>query len=152
MKKVMTNQDLAVLYGADFFEWTQASAELLRQGRLDEADLQHIAEEIEDMGERDRREMRSGLTISIAHLLQGHLQPERRGLSLRRTITEQRRQLTLVFRDSPSLVSAAGHELPSIYVEAVQDAISETGLSPDCFPSTCPYSEENILDSRFLPD
>jgi len=43
----MTTADL---YDQDFAEWTRQNAELLRSGRASEADLEHIAEEIEDMG------------------------------------------------------------------------------------------------------
>jgi|SRR5580658_1139492 hypothetical protein len=39
----------AELYDRDFFEWTQCSAALLRAGRFDQADVEHIAEETEDM-------------------------------------------------------------------------------------------------------
>lgn len=38
-----------ILYDADFVEWTAQTAELLRAGRLDQADLEHAAEEIEDL-------------------------------------------------------------------------------------------------------
>lgn len=50
------------LYDSDFFEWTQYVGEALRQGRLSEADLEHVAEEIVDMGKRDRREVYSRMT------------------------------------------------------------------------------------------
>lgn len=86
----ITRQDVAALYDSDFFEWTQLSAELIRRGRLNEADLEHIAEEIEDMGKRDRREVRSRLIVLIAHLLTWQHQPERRSQSWRESIVEQR--------------------------------------------------------------
>jgi hypothetical protein len=148
----MTKQDLAELYDRDFFEWTQSSAEMIRQGRLGEADLEHIAEEIEDMGKRDRWQVRSGLIRIIMHLLKWQLQPDRRSPSWRRTIAEQRRRLRLVLQDSPSLSNLAKRELPFLYTQAVSDAVLETGLSPDRFPSECPYSEEQILDSLTLPE
>ena len=43
------------LYDRDFFEWTQCNAALLRAGRFDQADIEHIAKEIEDLGKRERR-------------------------------------------------------------------------------------------------
>jgi hypothetical protein len=45
----------AHLYDTDFAEWSRHNAELLRSGRTSEADLEHIAEEIEDLGKRERR-------------------------------------------------------------------------------------------------
>ena len=65
----------ADLYDRDFAEWTRHNAELLRAGRASEADLEHIAEEIEDMGNRDRRELRSRLRVLLAHLLKWKFQP-----------------------------------------------------------------------------
>jgi len=35
--------DAAELYGRDFYEWAVRNAELLRSGRVHEADLSHIA-------------------------------------------------------------------------------------------------------------
>jgi len=148
----MTRQGMAELYDSDFFEWTQRSAELIRQGRLSEADLEHIAEEIEDMGKRDRREVRSRLIVLIEHLLKWQLQPERRSPSWRDTIVEQRIQLRLVYEDSPSLRGLAEDELTQIYARAVRKAVSETGVAPDKFPSRCPYTEDQILELSFLPD
>src|SRR5262245_15447550 len=46
-------------YEQDFYAWTQRTAELLRAGRFEEADIEHVAEEIEDMGRRDVRELNS---------------------------------------------------------------------------------------------
>ena len=69
----------ADLYGKDFAEWTAHNARLIRQRRFAEADLEHIAEEIEDMGKRDRREVSNRLKVLIAHLLKWTAQPERRG-------------------------------------------------------------------------
>jgi hypothetical protein len=42
--------DSRALYEQDFYLWTQHNAALLRSGRLGEADILHIAEEIQDMG------------------------------------------------------------------------------------------------------
>lgn len=50
-----TLPDLAVLYDEDFFRWTERAAELLRAGRFDELDAEHVAQEIEDMGKRSKR-------------------------------------------------------------------------------------------------
>ncbi|PZP57018.1 MAG: DUF29 domain-containing protein, partial [Delftia acidovorans] len=38
------------LHEKDFLAWTQEQAALLRAGRLAEADIENILEEIEDMG------------------------------------------------------------------------------------------------------
>jgi hypothetical protein len=38
------------LYEQDFYAWANEQAALLRNGRVSDADLEHIAEEIESMG------------------------------------------------------------------------------------------------------
>jgi hypothetical protein len=139
-------------YDADFFQWTQSTAEMIRQGRLAEVDLEHVAEEIEDMGKRDRREVRSRLIVLVMHLLKWELQLELRTPSWRSTIREQRMQIQLIIQDSPSLRRLPSDELVTTYEHAVERAIAETGLGANQFPSSCPYSAEQILASDFVPE
>jgi hypothetical protein len=48
------------LYDEDFYAWANEQAGLLRAGRLAEADIGHIAEEIESMGKGEKRELVAG--------------------------------------------------------------------------------------------
>jgi hypothetical protein len=93
----------AELYDLDFYEWTVRNATLLRAGRVSEADLEHIAEEIEDMGKRERRELLSRLGALFAHMLKWQVQPERRSRSWTSTINLQRRELKKLLDEMPSL-------------------------------------------------
>ncbi len=45
------------LYDQDFFARANEQVRLLRAGRLSEADIEHIAEEIESMGRSEKREL-----------------------------------------------------------------------------------------------
>jgi Domain of unknown function DUF29 len=85
------------LYELDFFEWTQRNAELLRQGCLESADIPHIAEELADMGERDRREVKSYLKHLMMHLLKWQFQPDRRDGSWAVSIDDSRNDLGYIF-------------------------------------------------------
>jgi hypothetical protein len=53
------------LYEQDFFAWAQQNAALLRAARVAEADLEHLAEEIEDMGKAERHALRSQLCLLL---------------------------------------------------------------------------------------
>jgi hypothetical protein len=139
-------------YDNDFFQWTQTTAEMIRQGRLAEVDLEHVAEEIEAMGRRDRRELRSRLIVLLAHLLKWEFQPELRTPSWSSTIDEQRTQIQFIIQDSPSLRRLPSDELAATYKRAVKRAIAQTGLDPDCFPPSCPYTVRQILDGAFVPE
>jgi hypothetical protein len=68
----------ASLYDEDFVAWAEQTARLLRQGRLHELDIENLAEEIEAMANRDRRELLSRLTVLLHHLLKWGWQPEKR--------------------------------------------------------------------------
>jgi len=139
------------LYDEDFFEWTRRNAELLRLGRLGQADIEHIAEEIEDMGKRDLNEVNSRVQVLVEHLLKWQLQPEKKSRSWLRTIASQRGVLAKRLEASPSLRAKIRPNLGSNYQSAVQLTLIETGLPKDHFPSECPFTVEQILDPEFLP-
>jgi Domain of unknown function DUF29 len=139
------------LYELDFFEWTRAQAELLRQGCFDSADIPHIAEELADMGERDRREARSYLRRLIMHLLKWQFQPDRRSTSWGASIADSRAELEGIFEQSPSLRRFAAECFGQTYPRARRQASVETGLPQSAFPTECPYSFDQLMDDDFLP-
>jgi len=140
-------------YEEDFALWLEDQATLLRQRRFNELDIENLAEEVEDISKRDKREVRSRLTVLLAHLLKLQFQGEKRSRSWEGTIREQRRQLKLIFKDSPSLrKNFAPSVLEESYLDAREDASRETGLPIDAFPETCPYTLESTLEPTFLPE
>lgn len=56
-------------YDDDFYAWTIEQARHLRTGELTALDIENIAEEIECMGRRDKREIDSRLVALLVHLL-----------------------------------------------------------------------------------
>jgi hypothetical protein len=139
------------LYDEDFFEWTRHNAELLRSGRFEQADIEHIAEEIEDMGKRNLHEMNSRVRVLLSHLMKWQLQPGKKSRSWERTIASQRTELGQLLEDSPSLRVSIQPNLRHIYQKSVQLAVLDTGLPNSQFPSECPFTVEQILDPEFLP-
>jgi hypothetical protein len=139
------------LYDEDFAQWTAETARLLREGRFNEIDVEHVAEEIEDMGNRDHRELFSRLTLIIQHLLKWEYQPDKRSRSWRSTMAVQRRELTRLFRLSPSLRRKVPAAVAEVYRDAMEDAALETSLPEESFPRECPFSPKEILDRDFLP-
>lgn len=138
-------------YDLDFYEWIARNVELLRDGRLSEIDAEHIAEELESMGKRDLRQLRSRLQVLVMHLLKWQYQPERQGTSWIQTIDHQRDEIEALLLDSPSLRTTLSAALEQIYPKAVRSACHETGLPVATFPECCPYLLDDILDARFLP-
>src|SRR5688572_30592741 len=120
----MEAMDVKDLYDLDFFEWTARNAALLREGKFTEADIDHIAEELEDMGKRDRRELESRLELLLEHLLKWQMQPLFRGPSWGRTIAVQRSGIAKLLEQAPSLRPKINME--KSYVAAVKIASRET--------------------------
>ncbi len=140
------------LYDQDFFAWTNEQVRLLRAGKLAQADIGHIAEEIETMGKAEKRELVSRLTVLLAHLLKWQYQPERRGKSWRNTITTQRLDVADHLADNPSLRARLPQSITDAYKRARLAAANETDLDTDAFPTTCPWSYEQIMDPDFFLD
>jgi hypothetical protein len=65
----------------DFCAWSRQQAELLRAGKLAEADTKNIAEEIDSMGRTEKRERISAASVLLLHLLKSRYQLDRRGPS-----------------------------------------------------------------------
>jgi len=81
------------LYDRDFYAWANEQAALLRAGKLSDADVANIAEEIESMGRSEKRELVSRLVVLLLHLLKWQYQPARRGRSWQVTIENTRDEL-----------------------------------------------------------
>jgi hypothetical protein len=139
------------LYDRDFLEWTRCNAALLRAGRFREADIEHIAEELDDMGRSEQRELESRLQILLKHLLKWQVQPERRGRSWEATIRVQRLEIDRLQRRMPSLRNLLAEGIGEVYPAAVIKASLETRLPESSFPKTCPFTVEQILDEGYFP-
>jgi len=139
-------------YEHDINAWAMEQARLLRAGRFELLDIEHIAGEIEDVGKSEQRELASRMVVLLAHLLKWAFQPERRGASWQKTITAQRKEIRYALDESPSLVPKLEEArwLDMVWARAIAQAVNETGL--DCFPETCPWAiQDEVLAESWLP-
>jgi hypothetical protein len=139
------------LYDRDFHAWANEQAALLRAGRFTDADIEHIAEEIESMGKTEKRELVSRLAVLLLHLLKWQFQPERRSASWEATIMVQRRDLHRHMADNPSLRSKLDEAIADSYGNARILAGAETGLGLKAFPAACPWSFDQMMAADFWP-
>jgi len=141
-------------YDDDFYRWTQTQAALLREEKAADLDYINLAEEIESLGKRDRRELSNRLERLLQHLLKWRYQPERRmqDRSWERTIREQRRRLELLLADSPSLRREVPMFVEAAYPHARVLAFAETRLPESVLPATCPWTVDQVLGEDFWPD
>ncbi|PSB07653.1 DUF29 domain-containing protein [filamentous cyanobacterium CCP1] len=139
------------LYEADFHAWTQEQAMLLRNQQWSQIDLPNLVEEIESLGKQQRQELRNRLSVLLGHLLKWQYQSQHRSRSWLATLRIQRREVSRLLKENPSLKSYLDDALKAGYENGRDLAMAETDLPAQTFPLDCPYTLVEILDDRFYP-
>jgi hypothetical protein len=139
----------ALLYEEDFYAWTQQQAELLRRlpAISNALDIEHIAEEIEDLGRSDLRAAQS----LCEHIIEHFLKIEFSGLDQptdhwRDEIVEWRLQLDKFLTRS----ILAKLDLPARYrmaLRLVRRLERDVPGFLSRLPAECPYALEQIISS-----
>ena len=152
--KAASARPAATSYDKDVILWSQEQARLLRAGRFAELDIEHLADEIEDVGKSEKRELASRMAILLAHLLKWRSQLENRSKSWRATIVVQRKRIALALKETPSLKSVMRDPRwqEGVWLDAVAQAQKETGLAAEDLPEACPWTMEQAADQDFWPE
>lgn len=142
---------MPVAYDQDVMAWAAEQARLIRTGQFDQLDIEHIADEIDDVGKSEKRELASRIAALLSHLLKWQFQPTHRVTSWERTMREQRKQVLRKLKETPSLTPLLSDSEwgEGAWGDAVTLAISETGL--DTFPEVCPWNLADVLAENWLP-
>jgi hypothetical protein len=142
---------MATAYQTDIVAWANEQAALIRMGKFDQLDLEHIADEVADVGKSEQRELASRMAVLLAHLLKWQYQPAYRGRSWQGTIRLQRLEVAQALKESPSLKPRFSDQdwLTYIWEKAKAQAESETGLID--FPAFCPWDMTDVLKEDWLP-
>ncbi len=139
------------LYNLDFYQWTQRQVDLLRNEEYENLDLENLIEEIAAMAKRDRRELESRLKIILLHLLKWKYQPMCQSNRWADSLDEQRDEIAVLLRDSPSLRRELADLIVDAYARALRKAAKETKLATSVFPASCEWTMDQMLDQDFLP-
>lgn len=137
----------------DFYTWTQEQAALLRAmpRGSNSLDIDNLAEEIEDMGRAEIKEMSSLLRTTLTHLIKIAVDSESQ--SVAHWVTEVSGfQSDVVLVYSPGLKQRL--DLAKIWKLAKRnatDSLSEFGIAIPPLPEDCPVSLDQLLDSDFNP-
>ena len=143
---------MGTLYDTDIVAWASEQAELIRARKWDALDLEHIAEEIEDVGKSEKREFASRMAVLIAHLLKWKYQPGKRGRSWLKTVALQRARVLRKLKQTPSLKHdmADPDWLEEVWEDGLSLALAETGI--DELPEQQEWPVSRMLSPDFLPD
>jgi hypothetical protein len=149
----------AALYEHDLYAWTQEQVALLREGAVHELDLEHLIEEMEDVGHSQRDALASHLVILLTHLLKlaiaaRHLPHDlaRAGRGWRGTCRTQRLQMAKRLRRNPSLHTIVPEECADAYAIARVEAAIALDIEEATLPPVCPWTPEQVLDDDFWPE
>jgi predicted nucleic acid-binding Zn-ribbon protein len=138
------------LYDRDFYAWANRQAALLRAGKLADADIANIAEEIESMGRSEKRELVTRLNVLLLHLLKWRFQPERRSRSWQVSVANTRDELADHLADNPSLKAMLPEAVAKAYSRARRSASVETGLPEGTFPTDCPWTFDQAMGEDLI--
>ena len=141
-------------YQTDIVAWANEQAALIRMGKIDQMDLEHIAEEIEEVGKSEQRELENRMALLLAHLIKWRYQPERRGASWLKTIKIQRKSILVRLKKTPSLAVSLNNAewQESAWDDSLVIAAKETGIGIDVFPEVIPWDINDVLTDSWLPE
>jgi hypothetical protein len=147
----------AALYDEDFYAWTQQQAQALRthfQGD-NRLDVEHLAEEVEDLGQSELHAVESFIEHIIAHLLKLDYSGQAASRAHWRAEILNFRQ-NIERKISPSIRRRVRGELDDLYQRARQiAAIGALPHEPDLtrrLPKVCPYDWDTIWHRDVLAE
>ncbi|MFL0603863.1 DUF29 domain-containing protein [Cylindrospermopsis raciborskii] len=147
-------ENISNLYEQDYFLWLQETYRFLEKGELGQLDIPHLKEEILSLGNEQRHKVDSYLRQLLIHLLlykYWDVEKDMCAKGWQNEIDNFRFELDMLLR-SGTLYNYFLKEIDEMYVKARKQAIRKTDLSPSLFPTNCPFSGEELLDSDFFPD
>ncbi|MBD2293034.1 DUF29 domain-containing protein [Anabaena sphaerica FACHB-251] len=151
---MLTTDTNKQLYEQDFYLWIQTTVKLLREGKLEQLDIENLIEEIDSMGRSEKKELKTRLIVLIEHLLKLQYWTEEKDYNARgwrNTVVEQRRQIAYTLADSPSLKSVLNDIFLDCYTDARNDTLRKYQLPYELFPEESPFSFVDVLNADFIP-
>ena len=144
----------ATTYDSDVILWSEEQARLLRARRFAAFDIEHLADEIEDVGKSEKRELASRMAVLLAHLLKWRSQPAGRPKSCRATIVVQRKRVVLALKETPSLKAVMRNPdwQEDMWLDALAQASRKTGPAMEDLPDACPWTMDQAVDQDFWPE
>jgi hypothetical protein len=140
------------LHDRDFYGWVNQQCAALQDHDSSRLDWDGLKEELEALGRQEYRELVSRLGVLLGHLLKWELQPERRSRSWFLSVREQRRAITRLLEQNPSLRPRLEEALEDGFQAGVDLVLRETELALRALPASSPWTLDEALDPATLCD
>ena len=148
------------LYDEDFQLWIEKTIYQLQNRQFEELDIEHLVEELRDLGKSDKTSFVSNLKILLAHLLKLQVQsdaPDSMKNSWFNSVDEHRERIKDSLSNSPSFQNFLPEAIEKAYPHARKLAIKEGKRAPrevrlpkeTEYKIICQFSIEQILDEDF---
>lgn len=148
------------LYDRDLQSWIEQTIVQLKNREFESLDIEHLIEELIDLGKSEKSALRNNLMILLAHLLKLKVQhdvPDGMKGSWYSSVLEHRQRVLNNLVDTASLKGFLVEAVEKAYPDGRKLAIKEGKLAKfgvrvpeeSEYPITCPFSIEQILDEDF---
>jgi hypothetical protein len=133
-------------YGEDYARWLDGQLDALRDRRFDQLDIDHLVEEVGDLGVSNFKAFIGAIRVVLLHMLKWDHQPSgRTNRSWWLSIDEHRDRIARDLADSPSYRAKIEDAVARAYPSARRSASADTGLPLSTFPEACPYDWDAIV-------
>jgi Domain of unknown function DUF29 len=157
---VLRVNKLKTLYDEDFGLWIEQTIQQLQHHKFEALDIEHLVEELADLGKSEKNALKSNLTILLAHLLKLRVQhdvPDMMKGSWYSLVLEHRQRVINNLADTPSLRSFLVKSVHKAYLDGRKLALKEGQFAKlgvrvpeeNEYPMNCPFSIEQILNEDF---
>jgi hypothetical protein len=145
---------MVAAYEKDVVAWANEQAALLRARQFSALDIEHLAEEIEDVGKSEQRELASRMAVLLMHLLKWQYQSAFRCANWNAIIKTRREQIGWRLRKTPSLefMLMDPEWIADMWADARDSATGETGIDFARLLEACPWTMAQVLDADFYPE
>jgi hypothetical protein len=142
-------------YETDYYSWALGQARALRDHHAGKLDWENLAEEVEDLANRNADALESQSERLIGHLLKIAVAPSAiRNENLRLwqlTVRDARRKIRTILTRNPGLKPRAGELFAGAWPGGRDHALGALGMPDEAIAETCPWSFEQAIADGFQP-
>lgn len=128
------------LYEKDVVAWAEQQKEYLKSGQYEKLDIEHLLEDLDDVGNSNRNALESYFKVLISHLLKWRHQPSQRSCSWVGSINNSRRSIEKIIKKNPSLKNYLQAAFEEEWDNARKWALDEMGMKSNEISNFCPFN------------